>query len=166
VEANLSRFFLSFVYTCIAIGVQLSWGEGWDPINWFNPARFVCLSQTRTSGVLTSYVVVFFVLRELRWEVVIRFADISGITYHHCWNIIVIILNLNVYHINNGWQNIVCGHCCLTSGGQLFNYMYIMACSNSLNQQSDMSLHTLSLIRSNQSLLLLLNVTCLAEKPA
>jgi hypothetical protein len=40
-------FFLSFVYVCIAIEIQLSIGEVWDPINWFIPAIFLCPSQVR-----------------------------------------------------------------------------------------------------------------------
>jgi hypothetical protein len=46
VEANLCRFFLSFVYV-LPLEIQLSRGEGWDTINRFNPATFLCLSQAR-----------------------------------------------------------------------------------------------------------------------
>jgi len=34
-QANLCRFFLAFLYLCLA--VHLSRCKGWDPINWFNP---------------------------------------------------------------------------------------------------------------------------------
>ena len=41
VEANLCRLFNICLYRyCV-------FGEGWDPINWFNPTTFVCLSQNQ-----------------------------------------------------------------------------------------------------------------------
>jgi len=48
VEANLYRVYFSFVYKCIAVG---------DPINRFNPATCLCLSQARTwnSNVIWSF---------------------------------------------------------------------------------------------------------------
>jgi len=68
--------------------IQLSRGEGWDPINRFNPATFVYMSG---SGFPTSYVVVCFVFSELRWEVIARFVDIGGIGDNHCLNFLFII---------------------------------------------------------------------------
>ena len=38
--------FLFFVYM-LPLEIQLSRGQGWDPINWFNPTTFLCLSQAR-----------------------------------------------------------------------------------------------------------------------
>ena len=40
--------FLSFVYICIAIGDPAIKKGGWNPINQFNPAIFLCLFQART----------------------------------------------------------------------------------------------------------------------
>ena len=58
----------------LPLEIQLSRGEGWDPIYWFNPAHFLCLSQTRfglwclmpLSGprLPMSHVLVFFVFSE------------------------------------------------------------------------------------------------------
>jgi hypothetical protein len=46
-----------FVYLCIGIKDPITKeGEGWDSIDWFNPATFVCLSEARIS---TLYVMVF-----------------------------------------------------------------------------------------------------------
>ena len=77
--------FLSFVYICIAI--QLSRGEGWDPINQFNPATLCCACPKPGQGFLTSHVVVplhfYFVISELRRKA-IHFLDIGGIVDHHC----------------------------------------------------------------------------------
>jgi hypothetical protein len=35
----------SIRYICIVVGDPVIGKEGWDPINWFDPAIFVCLSQ-------------------------------------------------------------------------------------------------------------------------
>ena len=37
-----------------------------DPIHWFNPATFLCLSQARTSISIGIYVMVFFVFNGFR----------------------------------------------------------------------------------------------------
>jgi len=52
-------------------------------LNRFNPATFMCLSQGRTSmfNLIFRGLCMF---RELRWEVIIRFVDISGIVDHYC----------------------------------------------------------------------------------
>jgi hypothetical protein len=41
------QFFHCFVYICIAIGDPIM-KSGRDLINWFHPATFLCLSQSRT----------------------------------------------------------------------------------------------------------------------
>jgi len=41
--------FLSVVLRCIAVGDPVIKRGGWDPINRFNPATFVCLSHVWTS---------------------------------------------------------------------------------------------------------------------
>ena len=38
----------------------------------------------------TSYVVVFFMFNELRWDVIVHFVDIGGIVHHHCLNFLFI----------------------------------------------------------------------------
>jgi hypothetical protein len=40
-------FYPLLIYV-LPLEIQLSRGEGWDPINRFNPATFLCLSQART----------------------------------------------------------------------------------------------------------------------
>jgi len=74
---------LSFVYICIA---------DCDPINWFNPATFLCLYQARTwiSNV------VFCVFSHLRREVIVNFVDIGVIVDHHCLNFFLLIFFLLV----------------------------------------------------------------------
>jgi hypothetical protein len=47
VEAGLHRFFFLLFYICITVGDPII-NRGWYPINRFNPATFVCLSQART----------------------------------------------------------------------------------------------------------------------
>jgi hypothetical protein len=37
---------LSFVYAYIAVGDPIIKRGGWDPMNQFNPSKFLCLSQT------------------------------------------------------------------------------------------------------------------------
>ena len=46
-------------------------------------------------GFPTSYVVVFFVFIELKWEVVVRFVDIGGIIDHHYLHFLFIIRTQN-----------------------------------------------------------------------
>jgi len=48
VEANLCRFFYRLFIYVWSLAIQLSRGERWDPINRFNPAPFLCLSQAKT----------------------------------------------------------------------------------------------------------------------
>ena len=45
-KANLYMY-LSFVYTCITLGILVIKRRGTDPINQFNPASYVYLSQVR-----------------------------------------------------------------------------------------------------------------------
>jgi hypothetical protein len=51
-------------------------------------------------GYPTSYVVVFFVFSELRWEVIARFVDIGVIVDDHCLNFLSIIYD---YHITRAF---------------------------------------------------------------
>lgn len=81
---------LKYVSACILISIKecrnysfidnSKLDEGWDPSIWFSSASFSCLSHPRT---WTSYVVVFFMLNEFRWEVIVRVVDIGEIVYHH-----------------------------------------------------------------------------------
>ena len=49
VEAKLCRvFFYHLFIHVLLLEIQLLRGEGWDPINQFNPAIFLCLSQAKT----------------------------------------------------------------------------------------------------------------------
>ena len=45
-----------YIYVLL-LEIQLSRVEGWDPINWFDPATFLCLSQTLTwVSIITCHV--------------------------------------------------------------------------------------------------------------
>jgi len=62
--------------------------KGWDPINRFNPATFLCLSQASTwiSNVIChawSFCV------QLRWEMIVPF--VGGIVDHQCLRFLFII---------------------------------------------------------------------------
>ena len=83
VEANLCMLFYRLCIYILTLEIQFSRGEGWDAINCFNPATFVCLSQPRTwiSNVMCPEL---FVVSELRWEVIVHFVDIGGIVDHYC----------------------------------------------------------------------------------
>ena len=62
---------------------------GWDPINLFNPATFLCLYEQRHTWS--------FQWVQLRWEVHVRFDGIDG---HYCLNFIFITtekMNFNFY---------------------------------------------------------------------
>jgi hypothetical protein len=63
--------------------MQLSEEEGWDPTNRFNPRHICCACPNLEPGFTTLFVVVFFVFRQLRWNVMVRFFYIGGIVDHH-----------------------------------------------------------------------------------
>ena len=83
-------FYFLFIYVLL-LEIQLSRGEGWDPINRFNPATSLCLSQARTWISNIMLLSLIFVFNELRWEVIVCFVDIGGIVDHHCLNFLFII---------------------------------------------------------------------------
>ena len=73
--------------------IQLSRGEGWDPINLFNPATLLYLSQARASISKVTCSGLFCVHWEgERWLFCVFFSqisfvcfvDIDGICEHHC----------------------------------------------------------------------------------
>ena len=58
---------------------------GWDIINRFHSAIFLCLSQTRTWITNVIFHGLFFVFRELRWEVIVRFVNNFERKYNAQW---------------------------------------------------------------------------------
>jgi hypothetical protein len=51
--------------------------------NWFNPATYLCLSQTMT-WISNSKCCLFFIVQ--LFELVVRFDDVGGIVDHLCLN--------------------------------------------------------------------------------
>jgi hypothetical protein len=45
-----------------------------------------------------SYVMVSFILNDLRWEVIVRYVDICGIVDHHCLNFLFIIQLVQIHY--------------------------------------------------------------------
>ena len=70
--------------------LSLCTGNVWEPINQFNPATYLCLSQARTWISIVICCGLF--LCSVSWDV--RFVDISEIVDHHCLN----FLFINSYH--------------------------------------------------------------------
>ena len=70
---------LSFIYV-LPFELQVLRGE--DPINKFNPATILCMSEVRTwiSNVICRGPL--FVFSEWMWELIVRFVDIGGIVDH------------------------------------------------------------------------------------
>ena len=83
----------------LPLKIQLSRGEGWVPINRFNPTTFLCLSQARTWCVICHglFYVHLFEVRGDCWfcwywwncwpslfKTFFCFVDIGGIVDHHC----------------------------------------------------------------------------------
>ena len=95
-------------HTRVSIFETTSWSSYQEekvgaPLTGLTSSHLCACHKTRL-GFLTSYVVVFFVFSELRWEVIVRFVDISEIVDHHCINFILrILVNLNDFFsaINN-----------------------------------------------------------------
>ena len=68
---------------------------GWDPIKQLNTSTFVCLFQARTwiSNIIChSLFCVQWV--QFRWQVIVRFVDISRIVDHHCINFLFIMTEM------------------------------------------------------------------------
>ena len=74
-------------FVIITVQIQ-NWGEG-VPLTDLTPPPF-CACPKSGPGFTTSYVMVFFVFSELRWEVILHFVDIVGIVNHHCLNFLFI----------------------------------------------------------------------------
>jgi hypothetical protein len=72
---------LSFVFKCIAVGDLTIKRGGLGPINRFTLPQ-VCTCSKPGPVFTTSSVVFFFMLNELRWEVIVRFID-GGVIVHH-----------------------------------------------------------------------------------
>jgi hypothetical protein len=79
----LGAAFLFFIYICIVVGdpVIRGGGGGWNPINQFKPATFLCLSQDR---IWISNAMPWFFIYGMRKMVIARFIDIIVIVDHHC----------------------------------------------------------------------------------
>jgi hypothetical protein len=60
-------------------------GRVWIPLTCLTPSYF-CACLKAGPGFSASYVVVCFLLTELRWESIVRFFDIGGIVENHCLN--------------------------------------------------------------------------------
>jgi len=52
---------------------------------------YLCAFPKQGSGYPTSYVVIFYLFNDLRWEVIVRFVDNGGIVDHHCLNFLFIM---------------------------------------------------------------------------
>jgi hypothetical protein len=55
--------------------IQISRGDGWSCINWFNSITFLCLSQARTYHMWWS----FCIFSVLRWDVSLKWMKWHGI---------------------------------------------------------------------------------------
>ena len=63
--------------------IQLSRREGWYPIM-FNTGTFLCQARTWISNIF------FFVLSELKIEIIVHFVDIGRSVDNHCLNFLFI----------------------------------------------------------------------------
>ena len=65
-----------------------------DPINQFNPAILLCLSQARIwiSNVICCDL--YFKFNEFSWEVIVCFVDTGKIVDHHCLNFLFMKVKL------------------------------------------------------------------------
>ena len=93
-------FFLFFIYICIVIGEPIIRRSVLDPINGFNHVTFLCLFQARTwiSNAICRGLpyVQWYDLRSL---VIVRFVDIGGIVDHHWFNLLFVMSQLSVGHL-------------------------------------------------------------------
>ena len=87
---NKLIFYCLYIDDVLLLEIWLSRWEGWDPINWLNPATFLRPSQVRTwiSNIICHGL--FSV--QLRCEVVVHFVDIGEIDDLHCVNFLFITI--------------------------------------------------------------------------
>ena len=96
-KPNLCRFFLSFVYNSIVVGRwNYKGGGGWDPIDRFNPATVLYLSQTRTWIYYIFYVQSF----EMKGDC---FVHICCIADYHCLSFLYISKILYIWLFMSEW---------------------------------------------------------------
>ena len=96
-KPNLCRFFLSFVYNSIVVGrCNYQEGRGWDPIDRFNPATVLYLSQTRTWIYNIFYVQSF----EMKGDC---FVHICCIVDYHCLSFLYISKILYIWLFMSEW---------------------------------------------------------------
>lgn len=69
-----SEYVQFFFISVLPLEIQLSREDGWDPLTGLVPPH-VCACQRLVPGFPTSGVV-FSMLNELRWEIIVRFVDI------------------------------------------------------------------------------------------
>ena len=65
-------------------------GRLWVPLTSYLPPHWCVCLKTR-SGLMTWYVVTFFMFNDLMWEAIARFVDIGGIVDHHRFDFLSII---------------------------------------------------------------------------
>ena len=91
VEVNLCSFFIIYFY--LYCHWRLSYQEGRPrfgiPLTCLTLPHF-CACPKPGPGFPTSYVMVFFVLSELRWEAIVCVVDIGGIGDHRCFYFLLI----------------------------------------------------------------------------
>jgi hypothetical protein len=85
-----------FIYV-LPLEIQLSRGEGWNPINRLTLPHFYACPKP-WPGFPKSYDKVFLVYSELRWKVIARFVDIGWIVDRPCLNFL-----FRVYPMESKW---------------------------------------------------------------
>ena len=92
-EGIWARLLSILYYICIVVGEPII-KRGWYPMNGLNsPDVYVCLQPgPEYPNVINRGL--FFVWNDLRWEVIVRVVDISGIFDDHCLSFLLIICNI------------------------------------------------------------------------
>jgi len=98
---------LLFVYICIVFGEPIIKRGVWDPINWFNPASSLCLSQDLYFQLHIWWSILCSIIWDGRW--LFCFVDIGGIIVdHYCLNFLFITEMTKAYE-RSIWQAHKCG---------------------------------------------------------
>ena len=110
VEANLFRSSCRLFIYVLLLEIQLSRGYGWDPINQFNHATCLCLSQIRTW--IYNVNCCGFLCSLNRWEMIVRLlilVELLTITFKLSFHKFALVIPSLDFYIEGFFFEIIIG---------------------------------------------------------
>ena len=102
-ESESVQVFHSLYISVLLLEIQPLKGEGWDPINRFNPATIICLLHLPSQDLDFQQHMSWSFLCSMIWgQIDDCFVDISRMVENHCLNSLFLILPINLtYNISS-----------------------------------------------------------------